>query len=241
MNQLGLITLLLLSMTTHAEESTGKILWNAWYTIKIYDNIPFSYYNETVEDRGDQIHFQQKMWKKEKDSITEEHIGLLSKNNRELTPVLFNFFRSNGPNSETIIDGTMNDKNVLHIKLRESANIKTWNRTLPKETFLSTFFPVWVSKHWKEFKVGKKLFFKAIIEDNNAADFPVSNGWVRMEKQDNYSKKNGTEKFTINFRDASSVWWIKPTGQTMQIEMPTQNAVVDITTEEKAKSFLTKK
>ncbi|MCM0605314.1 MAG: hypothetical protein KA715_04430 [Xanthomonadaceae bacterium] len=234
---LQLIFLAFFSTTSlHAEDK--KILWDSWYTIKVYDNVPFSYYNETVEDRGEQIHFQQKMWKKEKDSIIEEHIGLLAKNNEELTPILFNFFRSNGPSSETIIDGTLNEKNSLHIKMREAANIKTWNRQLPKETFLATFFPVWIAKNWAKFKVGKKMNFKAIVEDSYVTDFPISPGWVRLEKEDKFSKANKTQKFTVHFRDASSYWWVKPSGQMIQMEMPEQNALVESTTETKAKEFL---
>lgn len=233
--------LLLLSGFLHAEEKeTGKVLWDSWYTIKVYDNIPFSYYNERVEDRGDQLHFQQKMWKKEKDSVIEEHIGLFSKNNDELTPVLFNFFRSNGPGSELIIDGTLNEKNALHLKLRESTNIKTWNKQLPKDTFLATFFPVWISKHWNQFKIGKKINFKAIVEDSFQNDYPISPGWVKLEKEDKFSKANKAKKFTVRFRDASSTWWVKPSGQMLQMEMPEQSALVEISTEDKAKEFLKK-
>lgn len=234
------ILLLFFSTTSiHAEDkSTTKTLWDSWYTIKVYDNIPFSFYNETVEDRGEQIHFQQKMWKKEKDSIIEEHIGLLSKNNEELTPILFNFFRSNGLSSELIIDGTLNEKNSLHIKMREAATVKSWNRQLPKETFLATFFPVWISKHWSKFKVGKKINFRSIVEDSYQTDYPISPGWVKLEKEDKFSKTNKTQKFTVRFRDATSYWWVKPSGQMIQMEMPEQNAVVELTTETKAKEFL---
>lgn len=230
------------SVFAQAEKKAAKVLWDEWYTVHIFDEIPFSYYNEKVEDRGDQIHFQQMMWKKDRNNIIEEHMGLLAKNTLELTPILYNFFTQVDGVHTTVIDGTMNDKGQLHIKVRSPKGIRSVNRALPKGVFLSTFFPVWITKHAKDFKKARtKVLFKALIEDNDKENFPMAGGWVRLDAPDATAKKTGTKKYTVYFRESTNQWWIKPSGAVLQIKIPSQNAFVEISTKEKAKKFLDKK
>lgn len=215
-----------------------KTLWSHWYTITIKDKIPYGYYNETVNDRGDQIHVQTDLWKKEEGYINEEHLSAFSKNTTELWPVFYNFY-STYRSRETKIDGTMKNEKYLAVSVREGKKSKPLiTQHLPKKTILSSFFPVFLNKNLDQLKKRKSLSFYSVSEDDRRSEFRPQPGRVTIATPDDFAKKSQTTRLSIRHSGVQSSWWIDSQGAAVRIQMPAQKVEVKRVSEKEAKAFL---
>lgn len=237
---LSLLTALSLCTISYAETpSSGekKILWDSWYTVTLAGKTPYGYYNDHVELKDGKIGFKNQFWKKEEGFINEEQLVAFGEDKSELTPILFNF-HSNYRDTVVDIDGNVK-LNILSIKIRkDKEDLKPMSRNIPKNAFFSSMFPVWLGKKLNELREGKLVSFSAILEDNLDRKYAPVSGSIRLEKNDEYSKKNDAKKIAVIYQDKKSTWYVKPTGEAVKIVMHDQNAVIEKTTEALARKFL---
>src|SRR5688572_7979786 len=112
-----LLIALLLPPPASATTEARKVLWDHWYTMTLNKRTHYGYYNEKVEIRGDKIHFQNTLFKKEEGFINEEQLGTVATNDARLAPLYFNF-HSTYRATETNIDGSTKD-GILSAKVRQ--------------------------------------------------------------------------------------------------------------------------
>jgi hypothetical protein len=225
---------LLLATTAFANDSS-KLLWDNWYTMTS-GKTPYGYYNERVEVRGEKIHFQNKLWKREEGFINEEQLGTVAES-MTLKPLFFNF-HANYRATEITIDGNI-ASNLLTAKIHKGKEeVPTIKRSFGGKPIFSQFFPVWLGLKLKEMKPGRELTFSAILEDNMDLGFTPVTGRVKLEKPDDLAAKTGTQKITVNYQGNKSMWWVESSGAPIRIEMAAQKVLVERATPEKAQKFL---
>ncbi|MEK6705032.1 MAG: hypothetical protein AABZ06_04535 [Bdellovibrionota bacterium] len=217
-----------------------KPLWDYWYTITVDKKIPYAYYNERVEKKNDRLFIQTHVWKLEEDFINEEQLGAFAANNAELTPLFYNF-HSKYRQTETNVDGTVSEKNVLTVKVRKGPTEDTapMKRVLKEKVFFSQFFPVWLGMKLPSLKPSKSIPFEVVLEDNIELEFVPTQGRVRLEAPDEFAKSTKTQKIWIYFRGTEGFWWVDSSGAALKIEMPKTKTVVERSTKEKATKFIT--
>jgi hypothetical protein len=209
-----------------------------WYTVSV-KKIPYEYYNEKVIFRDGKIQFFNNVWKKEEGFINEEQLGSFSNADIDLTPLFYNY-RSTYRSTEVKIDGNVHDGNSLVVKAKKGDQaLPTITKSIRPKTFLSLFFPLWLGKKLETMKENVTVSFSTLQEDNIDDGFDSVSGHVRLEKADDFSKKTGTKKIAVDYRDdARSYWWVDKQGAALQIEMPDKGTLVERSTKEKAEAFL---
>jgi hypothetical protein len=236
-----LILLIATTITTSATAATtpkSQLLWEAWYTITLSKTVPYGYYSERFELKDGKLFYQSKQWKTEEGFINEEQIGELSEPGPTFTPLFFNM-HSSYRNSELTIDGNIKDGKALTVKIRRGTNeLPIIKRNLPAKTILSSTFPAWLGFTLPNIKIGKTLSILSLPEDNLEANYTTFTTAVRLEKPDEFAQKTGTNRVTVDYKNQRAIWWIEKSGCPVRIEMPSQHAVVERTTEQKARTFL---
>lgn len=218
-------------------EAKASVLWDSWYTVTLSGKVPYGYYNDRIEKKDGKIAFKNQFWKREEGHINEEQLVAFAEDNTDLTPLLFNF-SSNYRDSQIDIDGNIQSGKIT-VKVRKSKQtLKPISRSIPKKTFFSSMFPVWVGKRSSELKQGKLISFSTILEDNVDRQYAPVAGSLRMEKPDEYATKNNALQLAVTYQDRKSTWYVAPSGETLKIVMHDQNAVVEKTTEAAARKFL---
>lgn len=219
----------------------AQVLWDSWYTVKIQGKIPYGYYNDRVERKDGKLAFKNQFWKREEGYINEEQLVAFSEDNVDVTPVLFNFHKTYR-NTEVNVDGTVKNGNMLSVKSRETnQDWKPASRSLPKNTFFSSVFPIWIMKRLPKMERGKSYSFYTILEDGVANAFAPVSGRVQLEADDEFAKKTRTKKVLATIENRKSVWYMTAVGDAVRIEFPDQKVTVEKTTEKAARKFLIEK
>lgn len=228
------------SVTT-AEKSDGKVIWDRWYTVtqkEAKGSQPYSYYNERVELRGDEVQLQVNLTKVEEGFLIEEHYGGISTATPEVTPLLFHFERKYKGHQMTV-DISRQPNKALRFKVDQTGQKPSEvTRMYSEKTFFVSFFPVWLGARLSDWKPGQTQSFSALLEDSDREGFPVMNGLVTLEASDERSKKTNTHKLMVTFMDQKSTWYVRKDGSAVRIEYGKQT--VEESTKEKASRFLSK-
>lgn len=223
------------------KDNTATVVWDSWYTVTLRGKVPYGYYNDRFEKKDGKVAFKNQFWKSEEGFINEERVVAFAKDDADLNPLLF-LFTTSYRNTEIAIDGNVSEKRELIVKPRENGkSLSPIRKNVPKKTILSTFFPVWLGKTLPTLKEGGSASFSALLEDNLEKRYSPVTGRVRLEKDDSISKKTGTKKIFVDFADKKNYWYVLPSGEPVRIEMPSQNVVVERTTEAIARRFLLEK
>ncbi len=227
-----------------APQAPGKIIYNAWFTVTREGKYRIQFYNDKLEIRSGRLFFSNHLWKKEDDFINEESIGAYAENNADLTPVYFNFrtlYRTN----ETIIDGTFQSypnsptARQLTIKARKNGSaLPEAKKTLAATASLSTFFSMWVARKLPTWKPGQVIGFSSVLENDLDGGFQPVGGNARLDPPDEFAKKVGASKLSLNFGGQPSYWWVDKQGVPFRIEFPSIQTVVNRSTEKEAQAFL---
>ena len=218
--------------------------WDYWYTVTVSKNVPYEYYHETIETKEGRLVYKLHAWKKEEDFINEEQLGAFAQA-ADLAPLFFNF-HATYRGTEKTVDGNIQGANsqsggVLVVKSSEGgatggAGEKPLIRvSVPKQGFLSSFFPLWLARQGQNFKSGRALPFSSILEDGGDdpnAPFATAAGNV---------KPLDAHRFEVNFRNQKSIWSFDAQGAPTRIEMPASHAIVERVTESTALKFFGKK
>jgi hypothetical protein len=217
------------------------LLWDNWYTITVNGKSHYAYYNERVEVRNGRVFYRYESWKSEEGYVNEERLGVLSEPNPDLVPMVFNYL-STYRSSETQIDGTaenVSSGRVLTVKISKGkAAQPSVRRNLPSKAIFSALFPVWLGARLPTLKEGKTVGFLAVPEDNLELGFQPSSGNVRLEPHDDVSRKTGTFRVSVSYRDLRSTWYVDKNGAAERMEMPGIKTVVERVTKQKAEKFL---
>jgi hypothetical protein len=224
-----------------SQESKSKLLWNSWYTMTIGEKIPYGYYNDRVERRDGKIAYQNQLWRTEEGFINEEKVVSFGKDDENVTPLLFNF---NGiyRESEINIDGTFSGT-TLKVKARRNKQaLPPVEASVSSKAFLSTLFQAWIGKHLAGLTLGKRLTFITLFEDLGLDNhYAPINGSITLEADDDFAKKTGTKKLSVETADEKSIWHVLPSGEAVRIEKPGQHLVIEKKTEAEARRFLVKR
>ncbi|MBS1961913.1 MAG: hypothetical protein JST04_06840 [Bdellovibrionales bacterium] len=221
-------------------EGKSKLLWNSWYTMTVGEKVPFGYYNDRVEKRDGKYAYQNQLWKMEEGFINEERVVSFGKDDANVSPILFNFLGTYR-DSEFSIDGTFKGTKLSVKARRNKQNLPPIETNVPSKAFLSTLFQVWIGKHLPEAKPGKRLPFVTLFEDGLDTRYASINGAMTLEAEDDYAKKTGTKKLSVELAGMKSVWYVLPTGESVRIEKPDQHLVIEKKTEAEARRFLVKR
>jgi hypothetical protein len=222
------------------QDSAKKVYWDHWYKVTVQNRIRYAFYRETVDESEGKIRFAVNMKKLEDGFFNEENMAAFSKNDNELTPLFFNF-RSMVRTTETVMDGTISDSQNLAIKIRRN-NVEQplIQKKIPKGTLFSSFFPLWLNRNLSKLKPLQPASFQTFLEDKPDLGFRLESGLVRLEKPDELSQKSSTQKLAVDYLGNRSIWYVKPNGSALRIEIPLQNLTVDLTTQSEAEIFLQK-
>jgi hypothetical protein len=236
------LALLIAPAATPTTAYAGPLLWDQWYTITIKKgNTHYSYYHEFVEVTKGRIHFQNDVWKKEEDYINRESLGAFAEDTADLAPLFYNF-RATFRSTETVIDGTVENKDgakFFTAKARsKGADLPIVKKSLNRKAFFEVYFPVWLGRHLPSMKEGQPVTFSTIMEDDLEHDFELEEGTARLEKSDDIANKTHSKKISVTYRNMPSVWWINPKGYAERIEMPAQELVIERVPRAKAEGFL---
>lgn len=227
----------IMSLSASAAD-TPQVVSDAWYTITAEKNIPYGYYHDHLEKRGDRLYYQSHIWKKEEQFINEEQLGLYAQDDEDLKPLIYNF-RSLYRTTETVIDGTVNEKNVFKVTAKQgSKTLAPYERSLPKRLIFSTFFPIWIQRHFTAADVGKSKSIMTIYEDSYESHFETKSGNVRLEADDAFAKANQAKKFTATIAGQKSTWYLDSKGVPLKILMHANHVMIQKSTESKAKKYL---
>ncbi len=232
---LALLASFLLGSTT-AANAAYPANWESWYTITV-NKIPYAYYSEKHELKNGKHYFLNQVWKKEGDFINEEQVGVVAAKDAELSQLFFNF-HSNYRATETTVDGAVKDQLVTVRVKRGNQDLPTLRKPMPKNSFFSIFFPVWLSKQLPSMKKGKSLSYLTIFEDNLDAGFSPVNGRVELAKPDEFAIKHKAHKLIVTNSSMKSTWWVDDNGSSIKIDNPQQATVVERVTRAQAESFL---
>jgi hypothetical protein len=216
----------LLATNLYAQNSNA--VFEKWYGVYSSDQKPFGTYRDRVERRGGKIYFTNSYWRREEGSLLEEQLVAIAE--EDLTPDFFNLTRIFRKHTKKI-DGKIDRSTQglqLQVKILEGSNPKpAIRRSLPDSTIFSSHFPLWISKKWKELKVGKPLSFQTLMEDQASPNFaPVSGRAVWELDQIEKTPNPELRTFRIQYQDRKILWRLKATGETVRIEMPESGILV---------------
>lgn len=219
-----------------------ETLWHEWYTITVSTptgkRVPFGYYSDLAERTQGRIRFQNQMWKKEEGFINEESLGAFAQDDATLTPLFFNF-RSAYRDTETVIDGTVQQNRKIGVRSRRGGQENPLIQvTLSQGAIFSSHFPVWLQRRLPTLRADRWEAFTTILEDSLEMRFKAVPGRVRLEKEDATAQRLKARRLTVHYRDQDSTWYVDAKGIPLRIEIPSQNAVVERVTEKQARSFL---
>lgn len=240
MNNAKLVTLVWAStlLTSPVFADPTHTVFDAWYTIAAEKNIPYGYYHDHLEKKGDRLYYQSHIWKKEEQFTNEEQLGLYAQDDEDLKPLIYNF-RSLYRTTETIIDGTVNEKNIFKVTAKQgNKSLPAFQRSLPKKLIFSTFFPIWIQRHFTQADLGKSKSLMTIYEDSYESHFETKSGSVRLEADDDFAKANQAKKFTATIAGQKSTWYLDPKGVPLKILMHANHVMILKTTESQAKKYL---
>lgn len=218
----------------------SKLLWNSWYVMTVGGKTPFGYYNDRVEKRDGKIAYQNQLWKMEEGFINQERVVSFGKDDENISPLLFNFLGTYR-DTELSIDGTFTGKELSVKARRNKQNLPAIQTSVPSKAFLSTLFQAWLGKHLGQLKPGKKYSFTTLFEDGIDTRYSGIAGGVTLEPEDTFSKKNSTQKLTVDLGNVKSTWYVLPTGEAIRIEKPDQHLLIEKKTEAEALRFLVKR
>ncbi len=232
---------LLSSPSFAAKKPEGtNLLWNSWYVMTIGGKTPFGYYNDRVERKDGKIAYQNQLWKMEEGFINEERVVSFSKDDENLTPLLFNFL-STYRDTDLAIDGTFTGTQ-LSVKARKNKQpLPSVQTSVNSKSFLSTLFQVWIGKHLAGMKIGKRISFVTLFEDALNTRFDGIRGAVTLEKEDDFARKTGSNKLSIELNNTKSTWYVLSSGESIRIEKPDQHLLIEKKTEAEARRFLIKR
>ena len=218
--------------------SETQTLWDNWYTVTSYDQVHYSYYNEKIKTDNNQIIYQMNLWKKEEGIINKENLTVYSKNDQKITPLNYHFF-SNYRDSELNIEGKVTNDSRIHVTINKTNEVKTQvNKHIPKSTFFSVFFPIWIKKNLTSIQTKKIKTFYTIFEDNISLNFKSIVVEVRVEPNDNYANKTNTLKLSVIYEAKKAYWWVKKSGEPLKIFLPHQKIMIEKVPENIALQFL---
>ncbi|MGZ3689276.1 MAG: hypothetical protein ACXWP5_07210 [Bdellovibrionota bacterium] len=228
---------------SHAPEQAApsradQVIWDNWYTVTVNKVIHYEYYNEHAEIKKGRYFFQNHAWKMEEDFLNEEQLGEFAEVSTELTPMFFNF-HSTYRTTETTIDGTVDPKRMMTVKVHKgNTDLPIVHASLPQKTIFSSFFPIWIGQRLAAMKPESNYYVQVVLEDNIESGFGAQNGQLRMEKPDTFATTSKTTKLSISLNDMKSTWYVDKTGAPVRIEVPAQNTLVQRVSEKEAKGFL---
>ncbi|HUP58761.1 MAG TPA: hypothetical protein VM598_14980 [Bdellovibrionota bacterium] len=249
------VALLCLSQPAFAEKkkapqpkqaaASPQALFDAWYTITVGAGTPdetrYGYYNDRAESKEGKVYYLNKVWKLEEGFLNEEQLGAVSLDDADLTPQHFNF-HSNYRSVETTIDGSVQNGKVLTINVRQgNGEPKRFKKVLPAKTYYEIFFPLWLGRRIASFQAGKSVSFSTILEDSIETQFEIVQGRVKVEPADEYAKKSGTTRVSVDYRGVKTFWWVDSSGVTTRIENPKLGQVVSKVDRSVAEAFLIQK
>lgn len=218
--------------------SNPNLIFDAWYTINAEKNIPYGYYHDRLEKKGDRLYYQSHIWKKEEQFTNEEQLGLYAQDDQNLKPLIYNF-RSLYRTTETVIDGTVNERNLFKVSAKQGNNpLPPFQRTLPSKIIFSTFFPIWIQRNFTATDVGKTKSLMTIYEDSYDTRFETKSGTVKLEPDDKFAKQNQAKKFSVTIAGQKSTWYLDTKGVPLKILMHANNVMIQRSTEAQAKKHL---
>jgi hypothetical protein len=238
------IVFAVVTATARAEEESSKakgVVWDAWYTVTVKapdKEIHYEYYNDqVVHEKKGQVRYQNQVWKNEEGSINEEHLGAVAEDTADLKPLFFNF-RAKYRNQELSIDGNVENGRELKITVNNGKDAaKVVQKKLESKVFWSSLFPVWLKHHLPKMKEGKEVSFKTVQEDNLEKNFDSVSGAVRIEKLDEFAKKNHVLKLKVIYQNLPSTWYVEKDGRPVHVIIPEQGLIIDRVTKEEAEAF----
>ncbi|MBN21640.1 MAG: hypothetical protein CL678_10175 [Bdellovibrionaceae bacterium] len=234
-----ILLLLLLPFLVHAQ--TPFQGWESWYTVTKGNN-KLSFYYEKTSKKKDKIHYQTKTWKKELGNIHIESLGAFSKDNEELTP-LFYHLHSTFRKQTKEIEVNFKEKEFIIKKKTNNISSPAIKHDLPqtKKVFLSTFFQIWLLRNKELLNSKNILHFYTYLEDSIDKEFRPIHGFVTKLANDSLSKSSHSEKFTVQFNQLKSHWWLLPDGSVQKIKFLNDNTVVKKASKKEAESFFNEK
>lgn len=226
----------------------SRVIYDAWFTVTRQEPdqnaVHYQFYNDRMELKNGRMVFQNHLWKKEDNHISEEQVGALAEMNGTLTPQFFNFKAIDG-SSEISIDGSFaksahsNQTLSFVAKVRKNgSDLTPIRKTLPNQTILSTFFSVWLSTHLSDWKTGSTKNFSAVLENDLESGFALQPGSARLEPADDFAKQHSARKISLQFTGQKSTWWVDKDGVPFRIDFPGLSTTVKRVSEKEAKNFL---
>jgi hypothetical protein len=237
------LILLLLVTTANAKTSTDKKIWDYWYTVKIGKSTPYGYYHELVEEKQGRYSFQNQYWKSEEGLINEEQSGVFCLNDDLLTPLFYNF-RKTHKKTETIFDGNIVDGKSMSVRIKEGGKeFPLVQRSLQKGAIFSIDFPLYLKQKVKSLKLGQRVSYIAIVEDDIKGGFAPISGNILLKEADEFAKSSKTTLIHVMFYERTSSWYLDKDGIAVRIDFPSttpsQKVTAERVSEKVAKAFLT--
>ncbi|MCC7441974.1 MAG: hypothetical protein IT285_10085 [Bdellovibrionales bacterium] len=234
---------LLVVFASHAsgEQARSQVLWDHWYAVTGPGSVPYAIYNEKVTSGAGRVNVQNQLWKREEGQITEENLGAVAEDTRDMQPKYFHF-RSAYRSKSVELDGTFSMDSgapALTVKGRSGGHPVTVPvRRGLKGVFLSSFFPVWLSKRMGALKPKQTLSFRVVFEDDLSAGFSPVSGHLWIEEPTSEERDEKLQRVRLQYRGSKSVWWIRPDGAAERIENVEQGSRVRRVTREEAERFI---
>lgn len=245
---------LLLASPVPAKAS--NVMWDNWYTVSVPDatgkgTIPYATYNEKAEavttagakkgQSQSRLRIELHIRKKEDGFINEEHTGAFAEDTPKVRPLFFNMVQ-NFRSSQSTIDGTFDDKNMLQVRVKD-ANTKgdgqIYRRQIPKDTILLSLFPLWFRANVSAITQAKgAVGFLAVAEDDLQGNFAPDTGKVRVLPPDDLCKNENLMKIEVQVSGNFSHWWVKPTGEFKKLIFPKRGMEMSLTTKAVAETYL---
>jgi hypothetical protein len=214
-----------------APDPSKQLLADLWYTVTVAGNLRYAYYHETITVKDGRYHYQSKMVKNEEGFLNEDSIGAFAEVGQSLKPLFFNFY-SKYRNTETSIDGTVQPDGSLVIKPRRNGQaLPTVHKTATKNSIFSSMFPLWVHLNYENLKKNKSMSFNAIVEDSLEEGFLPIPGRATIDPKD-------PKKINIEFRNTIYKWIVNEKGWMTQMEIPSQQLLIQSSTQSIAEKFL---
>ena len=223
-------------LITIAAEKGKTRLWQEWYLFTV-GGISQGYFMEEAEKRTTEKHLAiSQNWFEIENGGTETFIGSVSKDDNDLTPVAF-FSERKNPKKSYKVDARVSAGNVeITFKPISPAGINIKDtRNISKGTILSNFLPMKIAKS----KTGP-ISFQAIVEDPKDSKYEsrIGKGVVKNDRKK--IKTLNCRKAEMQIDGIPSEWWINDDGRICEINFPTAQAKLSLSTEAEVKSALKK-
>ncbi|HRK03263.1 MAG TPA: hypothetical protein PLH57_11415, partial [Oligoflexia bacterium] len=172
--------------------------------------IPSGVIHESIEKTSAGLNCRVEIRRKEGAGQYQEFLSAMAHDDAQITPKYFNLRRtSTNTGSTEIIDGKLDPKAGMRVRITGTKNLSIPPRKIPTGTILECYLPTWFKKNYTRLAPGSKHTIAVFAENAQTRQFQATTANVSVASK---QTRKSCLTLTLKFQGVESIWCIKQNG-----------------------------